>query len=246
MASPLRPERRNLYRQLHVQPEAPVEVLKASYRVLMSRLRVHPDLGGSHDQAAQLNAAYAVLSDPQRRALYDQLLRRQARLRPAPGPGATGQAPSRPAPPDPLRWREQQHCPLCAAALMAQPPRNPRCIRCDSPLTPAPSAELADAELLGRRRGERYARPQDAQLRLADKLETFPARVKDLSMTGLSLLVRAPLRLGQTFRVQAHGFDAVALAVAVRPQGQRIAVHARLLSLQVLRHSRGTLVDAEA
>lgn len=244
-----RAERRNLYRQLHVQPEAPAEVLKASYRALMSSLRVHPDLGGSHEQAAQLNAAFAVLSDPQRRALYDLTLKRKARLRgaaPEQGAAVHPAAQAAQAAHDPRLWRERARCPLCEAGLMAQPPRNPRCLRCDSPLTPAPSTELADSELLGRRRGERYARPQDAQLRLADKLESFQARVKDLSMSGVSLLVRAPLRQGQAFRLQAGGFDAVAMAVAVRPQGARVAVHARLLSLQVLRQARGTLVDTEA
>ena len=37
-------ERRNLYRILHVQPEAPPEVIKAAYRALMITLRGHPDL----------------------------------------------------------------------------------------------------------------------------------------------------------------------------------------------------------
>jgi hypothetical protein len=244
MASNPRPERRNLYRQLFVQPEAPAEVLKASYRALMSSLRVHPDLGGSHERAAQINAAYAVLSDPQRRALYDQTLRRRARHRVDAAASGTARGASTH---DPRAWQRQRRCPLCAAPLMQQPPRNPRCIRCDSPLTPAPSDALADSELLGRRRGDRYVRPQDAQLRLADKLESFPARVKDLSMYGIALLVRAPLRTGMPFRVQASGFDAVAVAVAVRPQGPRVWVHARLLSLQVLRPTtRGTLLDTVA
>ena len=54
-------ERRNLYRLLYVQPEAPVEIIKASYRTLMSVLRLHPDLGGDHERAARVNAAYEVL-----------------------------------------------------------------------------------------------------------------------------------------------------------------------------------------
>mgnify|MGYP000146057832 CR=1 FL=1 len=61
-------ERRNLYRILHVQPEAPAEVIKAAWRALMSTLRAHPDLGGDTETAARLNAAYEVLSDPVRRA----------------------------------------------------------------------------------------------------------------------------------------------------------------------------------
>ena len=56
--------RRNFYRILQVQADAPVEVLKASYRTLMQRLKMHPDLGGDHGQAALLNEAFATLTDP--------------------------------------------------------------------------------------------------------------------------------------------------------------------------------------
>ena len=38
--------RRNYYRILHVQPDAPTEIIKSSYRTLMQKLRMHPDLGG--------------------------------------------------------------------------------------------------------------------------------------------------------------------------------------------------------
>lgn len=73
------PNRRNHYRVLHVQPEAPLEVIKASYRAMMMRMKLHPDLGGDHDTAAIVNEAYAVLSDPQRRAEYDRQLRLRSR-----------------------------------------------------------------------------------------------------------------------------------------------------------------------
>ena len=45
-------ERRNLYRLLFVQPEAPPEVIKAAYRALMTTLRGHPDLGGNAEALA--------------------------------------------------------------------------------------------------------------------------------------------------------------------------------------------------
>ena len=66
--------RRNFYRILHVQPEAPGAVITASYRAMMSKLRLHPDLGGDTAGAALINEAYAVLSDPAKRASYDQKL----------------------------------------------------------------------------------------------------------------------------------------------------------------------------
>jgi hypothetical protein len=45
------------YAILHVDPAAPAEVIRASYRTLMQRLGAHPDLGGDHETAAQLNMA---------------------------------------------------------------------------------------------------------------------------------------------------------------------------------------------
>jgi len=37
---------RSYYDLLHVQPDAPVEIIRASYRTLMLKLKRHPDMGG--------------------------------------------------------------------------------------------------------------------------------------------------------------------------------------------------------
>ena len=66
--------KRNYYRILHVQPDAPEAIIKSSYRTLMHRLKQHPDLGGDHWNASLINAAYAVISDPRKRAEYDRTL----------------------------------------------------------------------------------------------------------------------------------------------------------------------------
>lgn len=63
--------RRNYYRILNVQPDAPVEIIRSSYRTLMHQLKQHPDLGGDHWNAVLINEAYAVLTDPVKRAQYD-------------------------------------------------------------------------------------------------------------------------------------------------------------------------------
>lgn len=60
--------RRNYYRILHVQPDAPKEMIRSSYRTIMHKMRVHPDLGGDSEAAALVNEAYAVLSDERERA----------------------------------------------------------------------------------------------------------------------------------------------------------------------------------
>src|SRR6188508_3891940 len=67
---------RNYYKILHVQPDAPDQVIKASYRTMMQRLRMHPDLGGDHLTAALINEAFRTIGDPARRALYDRWLQR--------------------------------------------------------------------------------------------------------------------------------------------------------------------------
>ncbi len=66
--------RRNYYRILQVQPDAPPEIIRASYRTLMKELKQHPDLGGELWNAMMLNEAYAILSDNDRRAEYDRQL----------------------------------------------------------------------------------------------------------------------------------------------------------------------------
>ena len=66
--------RRNYYRLLQVQPDAPFEVIRASYRALLKELRMHPDLGGDHWNAKFLNEAYSTLSDRDSRSAYDKKL----------------------------------------------------------------------------------------------------------------------------------------------------------------------------
>lgn len=70
------------YRTLGVPRTASPEAIRAAYRAAIRA--AHPDAGGSQETASDLNAAYAILSDPTRRADWD-------RAHPAPG-GPTRQA----------------------------------------------------------------------------------------------------------------------------------------------------------
>jgi len=75
----------NLYEVLQVSAKASPEVVQAAYRVL-ARL-YHPDVNDSPNAARmmrQVNAAYRVLSDPERRAKYDAQRAHSWRARPAP------------------------------------------------------------------------------------------------------------------------------------------------------------------
>ena len=95
----------NLYKLLQVIPTADAEIIQAAYRRLM--LRHHPDRSNEPNAAEmtqRLNDAYAILSDPARRAEYD----RELRGRTSSSSSGTGQTSSRtsqsrpnPAPPPP-------------------------------------------------------------------------------------------------------------------------------------------------
>ena len=97
----MRPERRNFYRILHLQPDASSEVVRSNFVALMHKLRLHPDLGGDHWNASLLSEAYGTLSNPALRAEYDrELLARYdvAALGQGRGDGRRSRSPSGPAP----------------------------------------------------------------------------------------------------------------------------------------------------
>lgn len=68
----------DFYSLLHVQPDAPTAVVKASYRAMMQKMRHHPDLGGDAEKAQLLNEAVDTLCNPSKRSLYDRDRLRQS------------------------------------------------------------------------------------------------------------------------------------------------------------------------
>lgn len=238
-------ERRNLYRILHVQPEAPLEVIRASYRTLMSTLRSHPDLGGDPQAAALINNAYAVLTDPERRRAYDRALAGAV----LPAAGAARTIPARRAPPsapittiDPAAWLADRACPFCQHPLPASLHLDTRCDHCQAPLFRPPSVDRG--ELFGRRRSPRNPRPMAATLRLPGSSGDHTARLRDLSLNGLSLLAQVAVAERGAVRVVTTGFDAVAVVVGCRRQAEGWLLHGELLTLQLLR-SQGVFVSAK-
>jgi curved DNA-binding protein CbpA len=78
-------EDKDLYKVLHVDPQADPDVITAAFRALARKL--HPDIdatGVQEYRMAELNRAYNVLRDPNERKAYD--LRRKLKLKPV-GPG---------------------------------------------------------------------------------------------------------------------------------------------------------------
>lgn len=72
------PRVRTHYDNLKVARNAPAEVIRAAYRALSQKY--HPDHNPGSAEAARamamFNAAYEVLSDPVKRDLHDQWIRR--------------------------------------------------------------------------------------------------------------------------------------------------------------------------
>jgi curved DNA-binding protein CbpA len=111
--------RRNYYRILQVQPDAPPEIIRASYRTMMRELKRHPDLGGSTPEASVLNEAYETLSDPKRREAYDEKLF----LRFTKQPHSYSKKPVAPI-----------FCPVCKRPLSRKPEPGDVCPKCQTPL----------------------------------------------------------------------------------------------------------------
>ncbi|MGE3843654.1 MAG: DnaJ domain-containing protein [Vicinamibacterales bacterium] len=230
--------RRSYYRLLHVQPDAPAAVIKSSHRALMQALKLHPDLGGSHDTAVLLNEACGVLLDPERRAQYDRFLEsrgsktasgRATRRDATSAEASTNasnrtQAPSRSTDRDPARessraraGRRQMDpcCAFCGAPHDAVPVAGQRCVRCDSPLTPPTPLNLSGSD---RRSVPRFTRGGDVRLKRPCDARVTVATLQDLSPTGMRLVVAAPLTIDDIVRIDDPTLSAVARVVSCRSQ----------------------------
>lgn len=213
-------ERRNLYRILYVQPEAPPEVITAVYRCLMSRLRTHPDLGGEHETAARINQAYQILRDPAKRKAYDESRRRplSARIR-STASGTAGASVG-----------TTRVCPFCALPVPARVDSDTRCQRCASPLAPI-AYELATArEPFGRRSAPRVAKECRVTVHAAPNSTPISAVLRDLSLTGVSLYAATPVPAGGNIRIEALGMDVVVHVIKVQRHEQAFLVRGTLLT----------------
>jgi curved DNA-binding protein CbpA len=65
---------RTLYEVLMLHPTATSEVINAAYRALAKQY--HPDHAGpsAAEKMAQINEAYAILSNPEKRSRYDEII----------------------------------------------------------------------------------------------------------------------------------------------------------------------------
>lgn len=238
--------RRNLYRILYVQPEAPLEIIKASYRSLMTKLKVHPDLGGDHESAVLINQAYAVLSDPKKRRQYDEMLhsrKSQGHGRPVHEAPIDTHESSRPRRSGTYQavWDDDrppssaalQRCLFCGTDLAFAPRANKHCIHCASPLAPAqpiPNDRLR--ELFGRRASPRIAKAGALVIYPSWPHAGYSARLRDLSPSGISMLTEYGARIGQILKFNSDNLKGIARVVSVRVNGANFLVHASFLTAE--------------
>ena len=188
----------NFYEILRVDRDAPLAVIRESYRRLMQHAGNHPDRGGDTKTAALINKAYAVLSDPEQRRDYDVRLDILRRV-------TTGISvePARMAidPDLDCLFCEQPH------GVVGPDTADMGCEVCGSPLQSVADMRMETAD-------------QRAVQRLSKRLELkffmhwqqprgFEARTEDISPQGLRMVTRRDVRSGQRIRLVSNILEAV-------------------------------------
>ncbi len=216
--------RRNYYRVLQVQPDAPVEVIKSSYRTLMQKLRMHPDLGGDHANATLINEAYTVLSNPSKRQHYDKQILDELiqRYEHQPEPDVT---------------RTQRRCLFCRTIYYDTQSRF--CGVCHSPLDREATPLQSTKRTLGRqqRREIVYYYTQWPQ-------HPFIAKLQDITPCGMGMIAEHALRPGQVIKIQNTHFNAIAEVKHCQAQQQYHVLGLAFLSV-IFNQEQGGFVKTD-
>lgn len=235
-------DHRNYYDVLHVSRNAPVEIIRGSYRTLMQRLKHHPDLGGDTATAALINEAHAVLTDPERRAEYDAELAILERV--AEGFVDTPNT-DRPAAAQERTLDAAHQCIFCATPHRhgANIDRDATCENCGSPLCAAENLriESSDHRAISRIR----KRQKIIFYTHCRQNPGFSGRTEDISLNGLRLITRQALTEGQHVRIVSRVLDAVGRVshCGVRRRGWSTENIAGIsfLTMRILQSSGGLL-----
>ena len=204
------------YRILQVQPDASAPIIHASYRTLVRRA-----LGTSRgsEEIAQLDAAYAVLGDPQRREIYD---RERA--------GRVAQEDAS------LQHALASRCLFCGAphALARAIEHDDQCARCASPLYPAERQRLEHSSQRTLKRIPRQVPisvwvmwPQDAPM---------PGQMRNLSLDGMAFTSNVLFKLNQIVRIdctELHALGRIAHAQPATSGAYRFSAGVEFLTLRL-------------
>ena len=209
--------RRNYYRILQVQPDAPFEVIKASYRTMMQRLKMHPDLGGDHWDASLINEAYAMLSNSERRREYDH---EQASLfqRGDQPPETVTDYPN----------VQMQSCLFCKHINKYVQQPLEQCDNCYSPLI---AVRPDNDDHQQQRRYSRIARGGSINVYSEWPQHPVQARLVDLSPCGLRLTTQGEYHAGQMLKIETQGLTAV-VKVCNAQGNQNVVLGLEILAAQ--------------
>jgi curved DNA-binding protein CbpA len=190
--------RRNYYRILQVQPDAPSEIIRASYRTLMSKMKQHPDLGGSSCEAAILNEAYQTLGNPKNRAAYDKALFEHYSKR---------------ADIHDKRTLTARICPVCRKALARQPQPGEYCLTCHTPLH---SEKVPKISKISRRSLTRMKKDQPILYYATWPGQARQGEMVDFSPEGMQFICSERLEPKTVLRISNPIFEASGVVTNLR------------------------------
>lgn len=241
-------KRPDYYSLLHTSPSANLAEIKACYRRLMQK--VHPDQGGCADTAARLNEAYSVLSDPDRRARYDLLLRRARAVsghQPQYQQANKYATPKRPATKQPPRKKqidsENCRCLFCKAVnVVAVKKPTAEALHCRNCKSPLRFIDF-DPEWLGERAHRNVKHDLQLQFRLNNgSARSYSGKVIDLSPSGMKFLTQHRLQMGNIIKIDNRELTGVASVMRCTNQRGRYEVGVKFLSLKIHRQ-QGTFIS---
>lgn len=201
---------KNYYRILHVQADAPTEVIRSSYRALMQKLKMHPDLGGDPQEAALVNEAYSVLTNASARRKYDASLASKGNDNTkvsANTKSCKNQNTSA------TNIDSKNHCVFCRTAhnLGDLLQTDSRCSICASTLYPATKQafEQQDQRII-----QRIDRQWDVTFYTQwPSNRSYSGKTHDVSLNGMQLLTTIALETNQIIKITSSTLDAVACVV---------------------------------
>jgi hypothetical protein len=237
---------KNFYQILHVQLDAPSEVIQSTYRTMMQKMKMHPDLGGNQEDAALINEAYSVLMNPETRAQYDCSLMEANNTR-------AKQTHENQKPQNnyqkTTRVIKEGQCAFCELPHHdgQHIKSDSQCARCGSALYPAAKQ---DFDINGSRLINRIEKqwPVSFYLNWADT-HSYIGMTQDVSLNGLQVLSNTHVENGMVLKLSSHMLDAVAIVVNSRSDNTMLRKRWRLgLKFITLRFHQvqGTFVKIEA
>lgn len=239
--------RRNYYRILHVQHDAPEEIIKASYRTLMQKLKHHPDLGGDEWNAALLNEAFSVLANPKKRAEYDllhgylqnDLLRQGESVR-----EGSRQKTTKDLHRHNHRLSTEIICLFCKTmnCISGQDLDSVDCILCRSPLQPAMRLKLGNDY----RRAIKRTRHNGPITYFTQWPQRIGHRgiITNLSLNGMHFMASSPISSGCVIKIANNELSAIARVVSSMRENHSGKYSTGVMFLTLLFHkSHGVFIS---